>query len=110
MTVAAQSNTTELLHELLATRILILDGAMGTMIQRYKLQEADFRGQQFANHPRQFVAQGLQRPVVPHAAARSSPRFTGNISKPGPTSSRRTRSTPRPSRWNATVCRRTPMK
>jgi len=34
----------------LADRILILDGAMGTMIQRYKLTEADFRGQRFADH------------------------------------------------------------
>src|SRR3989339_726819 len=31
----------------LETRILVLDGAMGTMIQRYKLQEADYRGNRF---------------------------------------------------------------
>ena len=37
---------------LLAKRVLILDGAMGTMIQRYKLTEADFRGSRFADHPR----------------------------------------------------------
>ena len=30
-------------------RVLILDGAMGTMIQRYKLTEADYRGERFAN-------------------------------------------------------------
>ncbi len=59
MTVSAQTNSTELLHELLATRILILDGAMGTMIQPYKLQEADFRGGQFADHPRNFNLQGF---------------------------------------------------
>ena len=35
---------------LLGQRILILDGAMGTMIQRYKLGEADFRGERFAGH------------------------------------------------------------
>ena len=35
---------------LLAERILILDGAMGTMIQTYKLSEADFRGSRFADH------------------------------------------------------------
>ena len=35
---------------LLAKRILILDGAMGTMIQTYKLSEADFRGSRFADH------------------------------------------------------------
>ena len=33
--------------QLLADKILIIDGAMGTMIQRYKLQEADYRGEQF---------------------------------------------------------------
>src|SRR3954463_10112734 len=38
------------LRSLLNDRILILDGAMGTMIQRYKLTEADFRGERFANH------------------------------------------------------------
>ena len=40
------------LHELLAERIVILDGAMGTMIQRHKLDEAGFRGERFKNHPR----------------------------------------------------------
>ncbi|THF55358.1 MAG: methionine synthase, partial [Methylophaga nitratireducenticrescens] len=32
-------------------KILILDGGMGTMLQSYKLSEADFRGERFANHP-----------------------------------------------------------
>ena len=31
--------------------MLVLDGAMGTMIQRHKLDEADFRGERFAAHP-----------------------------------------------------------
>jgi len=31
-------------------RVLILDGAMGTMIQRYKLQEEDYRGERFKDH------------------------------------------------------------
>ncbi len=35
---------------LLGERILILDGAMGTMIQQYKLSETDFRGERFADH------------------------------------------------------------
>jgi len=39
------------IYELLAKRILILDGAMGTMIQRYKLDEAGFRGKRFADYP-----------------------------------------------------------
>ena len=38
------------LRELIAQRILILDGAMGTMVQRKKLVEADYRGQRFAAH------------------------------------------------------------
>ena len=37
-------NVRDTLDHLLATRILVLDGAMGTMLQRYKLTEADFRG------------------------------------------------------------------
>ncbi|MBX7246694.1 MAG: methionine synthase [Candidatus Sumerlaeaceae bacterium] len=39
-----------LLRKLLSERILIIDGAMGTMVQTYKLGEADYRGQRFANH------------------------------------------------------------
>ena len=38
------------LTEALRTRILVLDGAMGTMIQRHGLGEADFRGERFADH------------------------------------------------------------
>lgn len=47
----ASDKTLNLLRELIAQRILILDGAMGTMIQGYNLGEADFRGKQFSNHP-----------------------------------------------------------
>ena len=43
------SSTEKALRDLLAQRILILDGAMGTMIQQYKLQEADYRGERFAD-------------------------------------------------------------
>lgn len=42
-------NRTKLLEDAARQRILILDGAMGTMIQRYKLQEEDYRGQRFAD-------------------------------------------------------------
>src|SRR5690554_4689795 len=38
------------LHQAIAQRILILDGGMGTMIQSYKLQEADYRGARFADY------------------------------------------------------------
>jgi 5-methyltetrahydrofolate--homocysteine methyltransferase len=33
----------------LKQRVLVIDGAMGTMIQRYKLEEKDYRGERFAN-------------------------------------------------------------
>lgn len=42
-------DATEQLAELLRTRVLMLDGAMGTMIQRHKLGESDYRGSQFAD-------------------------------------------------------------
>ena len=38
------------IQELLKERILVLDGAMGTMIQRHTLEEEDFRGDRFKNH------------------------------------------------------------
>ena len=40
----------DILSENLSRRIVILDGAMGTMIQKLKLKEVDFRGQKFADH------------------------------------------------------------
>ena len=45
-------DTAQALQALLAERIVYLDGAMGTMIQREKLVEADFRGERFAGHPK----------------------------------------------------------
>ncbi len=44
-------DTKKQLSELLAERILILDGAFGTLIQAKELSESDFRGEQFADHP-----------------------------------------------------------
>ncbi|GIX22137.1 MAG: methionine synthase [Gammaproteobacteria bacterium] len=41
-----------LLRRALAERILVLDGAMGTQIQRHRLDEADYRGERFADWPR----------------------------------------------------------
>ena len=40
------------LPDILKERIAILDGAMGTMIQRYRLAEADYRGERFKDHPK----------------------------------------------------------
>jgi len=49
-------------------KIFILDGAMGTMIQQYKLTEEDFRGERFANHPEDLQGNGdilnLTRPDI----------------------------------------------
>ena len=44
----AQSRITAL-KEALAKRILVIDGAMGSMIQTYNLQETDYRGERFAD-------------------------------------------------------------
>ncbi|CAG0930931.1 MAG: Methionine synthase [Rhodocyclaceae bacterium] len=49
-----QPDRSELLRTLLAQRILILDGAMGTLIQRHGLQEADYRGTRFAGHAKEL--------------------------------------------------------
>ena len=47
MTTTLKTNIREILKE----RILVLDGAMGTMIQRYKLEDHDYRGERFADWP-----------------------------------------------------------
>ncbi len=47
-----QPDRTPELRRLLQQRILILDGAMGTMIQRHRLGEADYRGERFRDFPR----------------------------------------------------------
>ena len=56
------------LERLLAGRILVLDGAMGTMIQARKLDEEDFRGERFKDHPRDLKGNNdlltLTRPDV----------------------------------------------
>ena len=56
------------LPALLEQRIAILDGAMGTMIQRFRLSEADYRGERFRDHPKDLKNNGdllvLTRPDV----------------------------------------------
>jgi len=49
---AAPDTTWARLEAILRERILVLDGAMGTMIQTYDLNEADFRGDLFRDHPK----------------------------------------------------------
>jgi len=46
-TIATRPARLKALHDALATRILVLDGAMGTMVQRYRLSEAEYRGDRF---------------------------------------------------------------
>ena len=57
-----------LLHDILKRRIMVLDGAMGTMIQRYNLTESDFRGEEFSCHPQPLVGNNdilvLTRPDI----------------------------------------------
>jgi 5-methyltetrahydrofolate--homocysteine methyltransferase len=60
-----------LLEPLLAQRILVLDGAMGTMIQTYGLGERDYRGERFADWPRELRGHSdlltLTQPEIIHA-------------------------------------------
>ena len=46
------NDRTKQLYEALEKRILVIDGAMGTMIQRYKLNESDYRGKRFKDWPK----------------------------------------------------------
>jgi 5-methyltetrahydrofolate--homocysteine methyltransferase len=59
------------LPQLLRERIVVLDGAMGTMIQRYRLGENDYRGDRFKDHPKSLKGNGdvlqLTRPDVVEA-------------------------------------------
>jgi 5-methyltetrahydrofolate--homocysteine methyltransferase len=62
------------LRNLLKERIVILDGAMGTMIQAQRLEEAAFRGDEFANHPRDlrgnFDILNLTQPAIVQSVQR----------------------------------------
>ncbi len=61
-------NRTESLLNQLEKRVLILDGAMGTMIQRYKLSEEDFRTKELESHPKSLKGNNdllsLSRPEI----------------------------------------------
>ena len=65
------TETTRLIQKLARERILILDGAMGTAIQGYRLGEADFRGTRFERHPKELKGNNdlvvLTRPDVASA-------------------------------------------
>ena len=49
---ASRTPKAELLESLLRRRILFLDGAMGTMLQNYRLTEVDYRGDRWRDHPK----------------------------------------------------------
>src|ERR1700744_1145875 len=51
-------STVHPLEALLQQRIVIIDGAMGTTLQRYKLEEEDFRGERFADHHKLLKGNG----------------------------------------------------
>src|SRR2546421_6478446 len=50
MSALTQASTRDALMELMAQRILLLDGAMGTMVFAHHPQETDYRGERFKNH------------------------------------------------------------
>ena len=88
-----QPDRTAELARLLDRRILVLDGAMGTMIQQRRLSEADFRGPAACGLARPLARpQGRQRPARRSRSPTSSARSTTRTSRPAPTSSRPTRS------------------
>jgi 5-methyltetrahydrofolate--homocysteine methyltransferase len=62
------SDTRDRLEALLGERIVVLDGAWGTMLQRAGLEDADYRGERFADHPREVAGDpdllNLTRPDV----------------------------------------------
>ena len=93
------------LLKLLDQRVLILDGAMGTMIQRHKLTEADFRGDRFRNHPRDLKGNSdvlvLTRPDVIGSIHRDYLEAGADIIETTPSRARR-------SRRQTTVSRRSP--
>jgi 5-methyltetrahydrofolate--homocysteine methyltransferase len=61
-------NRTDLLLQILSQKVLILDGAMGTMIQRYALSEEDFRTPELSGHPKALKGNNdllsLSRPEI----------------------------------------------
>ncbi|MGH9312265.1 MAG: homocysteine S-methyltransferase family protein, partial [Vicinamibacterales bacterium] len=74
------SHTLENLNALLARRILVIDGAMGTMIQRYKLTEEDYRGLGSVVHGK--VAHGFSRAFNNHPKELKGNADVLNLTRP----------------------------
>src|SRR5262245_31946942 len=73
-TLMAMSDTSRRLKSLFSQRIVVIDGAMGTMIQAHRLGEEDFRGEEFRGHPKDLKGDNdllsLTRPDVVEAIHR----------------------------------------
>ncbi len=93
---------TDQLKALMAERILMLDGAMGTMIQRHKLDEADYRGERFADWHTDLKG---NNDLLASPSPRSSAASMSSIWRPARTSSRPTPSTAPACPWPTTTCR-----
>jgi len=100
---AAATAKADRLRALFESRIAVLDGAMGTMIQQHQLTEADFRGDRFKAHPHDLRGNNdlicLTRPDIIEEI--HSQYFAA-----GPTWLKPTRSAPPPSRRPTTNSRR----
>ena len=90
------TETTSRLEQLLAERILVLDGAMGTMVHAAAIDRSGLSRRAVRQPPE--GSEELHRRPRRSPSPRRSRRSIGSISKPAPTSSRPTRSTPRASR------------
>ncbi|MHC5537569.1 methionine synthase [Singulisphaera rosea] len=55
MTTTTATDTRSRLEQILSERIMVLDGAMGSMLMRHKFKEEDFRGEQFRDHPKEVL-------------------------------------------------------
>ncbi len=106
--VELRPDATDELTALLRERIVILDGAMGTLIQGTSPGEADYRGERFADWPTR--PQGQQRPALPDPAGDHRDRSTASTSRPARTSSRPTPSTRPRSPWPTTGWRTWPTR
>ena len=84
------------IQDALKERILIIDGAMGTMIQRYKLSEEDYRGTRFADYPSDLKG---NNDLLSITNRRSSQPSTWNTWKQGQISLKQIHSMHRPFHW-----------
>ena len=106
MPTASHTSTRDLLKRLAAERILVLDGAMGTMIQEHEARRAGLSRRALRRlEPRGARQQRSAEPEPPGRDPRNPLRL---LTRPAPTSSRPTRSRRRRSRRPTTACRTSP--